>query len=280
MSTRLIGRRNGQENIGPGLDRVVAAYPLPIGGTLNSVHLQMDLMAAAGEALSVSKMVIYGVSAYVVPVADPDANLSFDGAWDSLVPKDEQHGQELDLDTVGSDTTAEFELGEIDLANLFDMVGLAPRQIFRRRKFLSVAQGTFIGGTAVDTWFAADYFATQIKRPVRVSMPSYILVGVSSPDLTRTGAIWTGPNEDEWAMLQYLDLFIEQMFMASLGLIEAGAETPYEEAETFISELLEDTVYEATADAFHPTTWTAFCKSTFDITVPGRPQLKVLSSEG
>jgi len=278
--TRIIRRTLAQRSIGANTDDVIAACPIPAGGVLNSVFLETHVVA--GAAISQLRMALYGVSGFVIPVPDQDAALAYETAWDQLVPKDEAHLAELDSDTATADTTPEFEPGEIDLNNLFDMVGLTPRQIFRRRKYLSTANSLLpVGGTLVDTFRPVDLFTTKVKKPVRCSMASYALFALSSPEMDKTTtSVWQVPTEDQWAILQYMDIFIEQMFMASLGLIEAGAESPYEEAEAFISEMLEDLVLEETANSFEAVTWTTFCRATFDITVPGRPQLKTLSSEG
>lgn len=276
--TRIIGRRLGQVLVGAGLDSVFAAYPIPKDGILNNLFLEVSVMMPASETLSTDQMVAYGVSAFVVPLPDPAAGLTYDAAWDQLIPKDEGQLANLLPGTAAADSTAEFEPGEIDLNNLFDMVGLAPRQIFQRRKYLTVNDAIVLGGTPIDTYYVADHFTTQIRQTVRCNTMSYVLVGLSSPDMTRTGTIWDPPTNDEWAILQYLDIFIEQMFIASLG--QGAGESMHDEAEIFITELLEDNIFETTADAFHAQTWRGFCRSTFDVSVPGRPQLKVLTSEG
>lgn len=278
--TRVIRRTLSQRVVAGNTDKVIAACPIPAGGTLNSIWMEVHAISDAG--VSQLRMAMYGITGYVLPVPDPDSGLSYDEAWDQLVPKDEAHLANLDMDTATDDVTPEFEPGEIDLNNLFDMVGLTPRQIFRRRKYITTANSLLpVGGTLVDTYRPVDFFTTKVKKPVRCSMASYGVLGFSSPatSSTTTG-LWAAPGENQWAILQYMDIFIEQMFIASLGLIEAGAESPYEEAELFISELLEDLVFEEDANSFDVQAWTVYCRATFDITVPGRPQLKVLSSEG
>lgn len=279
--TIIIGRRLLQEQIPIGLDRVIAAYPIPRGGSLNQIHLAVDMTSLDGASVSSNVMTAYGVSAYVVPVPDPDASLAFETAWDQFIPKDSIITSLIDLDTANVDTDAAFEPGQPNLSAVFDMVGLQPRQIFKRRKFMTYATGmTSVGGAALDNWHPADHFSTVINQKVRCSMYSYILIAASSPAFdTTTTTAWSPPTEIEWAIMQYLDVFIEQMFIASLNLQEAGAESPYEEAEQFISELLEEVIHEDTAGAFHPQIWNAFCRATFNVTVPGRAQLKTLTSE-
>lgn len=278
--TRLIGRRLAMRTIAIGSDQIVAAFPIPRGGTLNSLFLDTHLIAQDGASLATHQMAVYSIAAYVVPVPDPDAQLTFEAAWDRLVPKDTAVLSQIDLDTTAADTNPESEPGEVDLSQLFNMTGLNPRKIFARHKYLTYANSMgAVGGAALDNWHPADHFTTTIRRKVRCSMYSYALVAVSSPFMAaHVTAVWDSPTEAEWGILQYLDVFIEQMFIASLGLLESGAESPYEEAEQFIHELLEDSLVEDTTDAFHPLIWNAFCRSTFDISVPGRPQLKTLTS--
>lgn len=278
--TRLIGRRLSQRRCPIGADVIVGAFPIPRGGTLNSLFLDFHCTALDGGAFKAEEMAMYSLSAYVVPVPDPDAGLGYEVAWDQMIPKDSAALTEIDLDTqTSTDTNPENEPGEPDLENLFDMVGLNPRKIFGRKSFLSYATSMGpVGGTDLQNWLPADHFTSTINRKVRCSMYSYVLVGMSSPFTTSTAGIWDAPVETEWAMLQYIDIFIEQMFIASLGLEETGAESPYEEAEIFITELLEDTIFEETANSFKPLIWNAFTRTTFDVSVPGRPALKVLTA--
>lgn len=278
--TRLIGRRFAQRRVPIGSDVVIAAFPIPRGGKLNSLFLDVSLSAVDGGAIEADKLVSYSVSAYVVPVPDPDTGVSYEAAWDQFIPKDATTGSLVDIDTAGTDTNPENEPGEPDVSEIFNMIGLQPREIFKRISYLTFATGMGpVGGTALDKWLPADHFTSKINRNVNCSMYSYVLVACSSPFMTATAGIWDVPTEQEWAMLQFLDIFIEQMFIASLNLEEAGAESPHVEAETFITELLEDTMFEETAASYHPIIWNVFCRSTFDISVPGRPSLKTLTSD-
>ncbi len=64
-------------------------------------------------------------------------------------------------------------------------------------------------------------------------------------------------------------MFFELMFIQSLELVEAGAETPYIEAETFISEQLEPEVFELTDAAFSAQAYSVITQCTWQISVPG-----------
>lgn len=268
--------------INAGTDRVIAEYPLPVGGKLNGVHLECHVLGLE-ESLA-THMFMYGISGFVVPLPDPDAAINVDTLWDNLIPKDLDAGSGVfDIDTGALDATPEFEIGELDLTAIFDIQGLAPREIFRRRKRITLASnpsGFQQIASSADLLVPLDFFATQIKKAVRVSSPSMVLFGFSSPDLTQTTAtVRTAPLESQWFQYQFLEMTIEQMLMFVGGLVESGAETPYEEASAFIADLIEATVFEQSAGFYDAITWNCYTTATFDVSVPGRMNLGVLTSE-
>lgn len=279
-----MGRRLSQVLINVGVDEVVAAYPLPQHGILNQINLDMRVIGPAGVALGVEKVCLYGVDGYVVTNIDPDSTITYALAWDRFVEKDDVRTTSVNIDTTTPDTSPVFEVGHVDVSGIFNMTANAPRQIFRRRRMLSFADlGPTIGSAGIDTWNPAEAFQTVIKQRVRVSNYSYIMIGVSSPALTVTStSIWVPPaGPSEWAMLQYMEKFLEDAFIQALEMVETGAESPYDLAENYIERLLEDTIFEVTADAFHPQIWNVFTASTFNITVPGRLNVgRTLTSEG
>lgn len=279
---RLIGRTHHQTIVAPGADKVIASYPLPQDGVLNNVWLEIHVIGE--EGVSFLKACMYGISGFVLPVPDPDAATPVDTLWDQLVPKDvlESSGA-FDLDTGATDTTPEFEIGVPDISAIFDLQSMEPREIFRRRKLITIASSA-IGfekvDSSVDLFTPVDLVKTQVRKNVRVGMPSMVLFGFSSPATTNTTATAiTIPSETQWMLLQFLEVALENAFMWVAGLIETGAETPYEESSQFIADLVETLVFEATAGSWHPTTWTIFTEATFDITVPGLIDIQTLSSE-
>lgn len=281
----LVSRRMRQLSVAAGTDAVMAAVPIPQGGSINQIHLDMRMMTPAAGALSILKVVMYGIDIYVVPQPDPDTVLDYNSAWDRFVPKDSNIGGDLTLDTTATDGSPTHEPGQIAVEQLFDMIGLAPKRLFKRRRMISFADiGPVVGGGAIlDTYNPAEAFQTVINQGARVNQPSYCMIGFSSPDLIETTTtIWTPPDgEHEWAILQYMEKFMEDAFIKALELIEAGAESPYEEVEIFIEELLEHPMIESVADSYHPTAWTVFCNATFNISVPGRlPTGRTLTSDG
>jgi len=237
------------------------------------------------EGEKFDSMSIYGMSGFVIPVLDPDGGATFDAIWDAQVPKDVSLAAGgFDLDTGAADTTPEFEIGTPSPAAIMDLVAGAPVEIFRRRKYLTIANENNtrdVVDAGSDLKLVTDFFSTRVNRRVRVPDPSVVLFGVSSPDTLATSAtLKTIPGEAEWSLLQYLEVALEQAFMSLVGLTEAGAETPYVDSMTFIGELVEDTVFEETALSFTPTSWNCYTIATFDISVPGKIAMGVLTSEG
>jgi len=281
---KFVGRKMSQVVVAANTDKVVGAHPLPQGGSIDQIDIIMKCTSPSGAALPMGKVVMYGVDVYVVPQPDPDSSITYDQAWNRFVPKDDAPGTILNLDTTVADATPVMVQGQLDINAMFNMTGLAPKRIFRRRRMLSFADlGPTVGSQAVDTWTPAEAWNSTINRRVRVNQPSYVLIGFSSPPLTQTSVnIWVPPvGTSEWAILQYMEKFLEDAFVSSLAMIDAGAESPYDTAEEYIQRLLEDIILEETTDAFHPQSWTVHTQSTFQVTVPGRLNLgrKVLTSD-
>jgi len=82
-------------------------------------------------------------------------------------------------------------------------------------------------------------------------------------------------------MLQYLETVLEKAFFQLIGLTEAGAETPYEEAAAFVGQFLEQAAVDESGGAsLGQVTYSVVTKATYEIDVPGAPDVAVLSSEG
>lgn len=65
--------------------------------------------------------------------------------------------------------------------------------------------------------------------------------------------------------------------MQLMGLTEAGAETPWEEAALLVEEVLEPTVIEETAANFNNGAFDVYTAMTWDISVPGRRSFNTIS---
>lgn len=279
---RLFGRRFNQWDVETGTDAVLFGYPIPAGGQLNNVHMEIHVIGPEGTTYQGA--VAYGLTGFVVPVPDPDEGATFDVLWDRLIPKDVPEAAAVfDLDSGAQDTSAEWEIAEPDWSGVFNMVANAPLEIFRRRKFMTLATSS-IGyekvSAAADKYTPTDFFRSKVGRRVKVKSPSVVLFGASSPNLASgsTGQE-SAPSEVQWTLLQYLEMTLEQAFMHLVGLTEAGAETPYEESGQFIASLLEKSYMEAGPGAFIDSTFRFFSNVTFDISVPGRVGKIALTSE-
>lgn len=279
---RVFMKRTTEMTIANGEDLVLAGAPIPPGGKLNNVW--MDCHIIGPEATQIGQACLYGIGGYVMPLPDGDSALNFDVLWDNLVPKDVDEAQgAFDLDTAATDTTPEFEIGEIDWNAVFEMQALKPIEIFKRRKMLTLATSS-VGYSTVDAgtdlYTPVDHFSTHLKRSVKVGSPSLVLFGFSSPDtLQSVSAQFTSPTEQQWVMLTYLEMALEDAFKNLIGLVEAGAETPYDEMSAFVAALIEPSIFEQDAGSFVGVTYTVFTRTVFDITVPGTMLMKTLTSD-
>lgn len=275
----LIGRRMSQVAGVAGADAVIAGFPLPAGGRLNQVNLEFHIIH--GRTL-ISRALFYGITGFVVPVLDPDSAVTYDVLWDRLIPKDIGLASGVfDIDTTAIDASAEYEVGEVDWSQVFDLTSLAPVEIFRRRKMLTYATNPSGFDLTLEDYAPTDFFKTVINRRVSVKTPSIVMFGLSVPDVAEAagGGIWSTLSENEWSQMQFLEMTLEESFKYLMGLIEAGAETPFIEAATLVEELLEGSIVEASAGRFTSTASNCFTRATFNVSVPGQLGKKTLTSE-
>lgn len=278
---RLFGRRISQRTIVGGTDQVLVGYPIPTDGVLNNVHLEVHVIGPDGS--NFQSMGMYGIDGFVIPALDPDSGQTYQSIWDAQVPKDKNFvAGDLDLDTIAADTTPLFEIGTPNLSGIINMAAGNIQRIFKRRKWMSLANGSFYtpDTAGTDARVAIDHFTTQVRKNVRVPGPSVVLFGMSLPDTLQTTTTEpTIPAEAEWLLLMYLEVVLEQAFMSLAGLTETGAESPYEESMAFIAELVEESVFEATAGSFVGNTYVVYTIATFDISVPGKVAVGAVSGE-
>lgn len=276
---RIIMRRVWHESAAAGTDKVMAYAPIPAGGRLNSVHMEVHLR---GDDMSVDMGSMYGFSGFILPILDPDTDSNVNTVWDQLVPKDvELSAGGFDLDTTGIDITSEFEPGLVDPSAVISSGG-KPREIFRRRKILSYANsaGKAFKDASPDTFITTDYFNTKVSKSYSVPVPSVAVFALSSPDMNLTTNVQaTLPTEKQWTQLTYLEDVLKDAWKNLVGLTEGGAETPYAEASAFIADLLEPKMLEGSEYQWNPQAWSCLGKMTFDISVPGEFKVGSLTSE-
>ncbi len=279
---RLFGERGSQVIVLANTDRVVADYPIPTGGKLNNIWIEQHVIGP--DEVDTAHLVIYAVSGYVMPVLDPDTPDSVDDIWNLQVPKDVEVGNDvIDLDTGTNVATPDYEIGEIDFTEVFEMGASSLKKIFNRVKRVSVASNP-MGYTQVDAasdlYKPSDIWKTQIKKNISVQSPSMALIGFSSPEMVdTTTTVPNSPSEQDWFQIQYLEQTVENMLMHVGGITTAaGTQEPFSEAATLVANLLKRDYFEETAGNLPAISWNVFTFTTFDITVPGRMSLGTIAA--
>lgn len=274
MSLRLIARRTAQVVASAGVDAVLMGISLPSDTVINSIRLQGGVLSSGGGSeLDSNEVTTYAMEAWVLPIDDPDATADFDDIWDTLVPKDSDV-QTLDLDAQTADTSVFYEPGETDWQALFDL-GLRPDRVWHRVKELSI--NNTMGLKFVDSqtpfapkWQPGDQFRFNLKRKVRIRNPSVFLIGVGVPAGDDTITVVESPlAENEWGRVKYLGDTLKMAMMDVLGIIEAGAETPWEDATDLLQKHLDPDVLEVTDGFWKAEALAVYGKMVVDMTVPG-----------
>lgn len=279
MSVRMFARDRGQIVASSGGDQVITGIALPQDTVLNDVKIKINIMDTG--TLTTDQSSFFGVEAYVLPVLDPDAGPTYETVWDTLVPKDVDT-QTIDLDTGAADTSPFFEPGEVDWSQLLD-IGLRPRKVFSRYRMVTAHQATFSYKDSESPferrYQGGDAFTIRIKRPIRVRQPSLFAVALASPSMDdTTSSLRSVLAENEWARIKYAGTTLEQAMMDLLGLTEAGAETPFEEATDLLQRYLEPDVFEETSGRFQGVNWTCFYESMYDLSVVGQLGVRAVST--
>ncbi len=274
---RLVGKRRMQRVVDAGFDKVIGGFPIPAGGKLNGVHLKVHIIGDFTE--NVETMSQYAITGYVFPIHEPMSSQSYDDIWDKQVPKDVAMSGvagtvELDLDEDAAVPAAEVEVGLLNPSRVFDL-GRAPHRFFKRESELTFSN-TPKGDTS-NSWYVTDFFASQVRKQVRVQVPSVALVGMSMPDMEidMSNLPFTLNTAQEWANYTYLGDTVKDAMKDVIGTTELGAESPFEDAMKLLEELLEMAPYEETAGSYLGSAEAAtyklkvWCKSSWDVSVPG-----------
>ncbi len=274
MSIRMFARRLTQTLVAAGSDRVVLGISLPSDSVLHDVSASVSIVANGPAALGSAHL--YACEGYILPIPDPDGSASLDGMWDLLVPKDTDV-EAIDLDTLAADTTPFYEPGEPDLTGIFD-VGVQPQRIYKREKLLTAASGALSVARDPESPFAFEYlpgdaFKIRVRKRYRVRQPSVVVFAIASPSLDDTTATPEGHLlEAEWPQVKYIGNVMERALLHLFGLVETGAETPWEEAITLLKKHLEPDPFEESATNFTAPTWIVTVKGIIDHSVEGNLQ--------
>lgn len=228
---RMMAHRKSQTRITTGTDRVLFGLSLPQDTVVHRISGVVDIKSA--QLMGHNDASYYAMRGYVLPVIDPDSTLNYDTLWDQYVPK-EIDSQVFDLDTAAIDTTPFFEPGEADWTNLLD-VGLRPRRVFDRKRLLTMRDSVFQYQDN-QTPFGIEYmpgdrFSLDVRSKIRVRQPSILVFGLASLSLDDTTAtVGSTLTENKWSQVKYMGHVLERAMMDFIGLTEAGATTPWEEA--------------------------------------------------
>ncbi len=271
-----------QRSVTSSTDGVVSGIWMPANSVLHSARGYIDFES---ETIGIAQQMFVGAaSMWWLPYDDPDANEGMDNTWDSQVLKDSAVVA-LDLDTVSLRTNPEFEAGEAKWAKLFD-VGVEVKHLWRDKFMSSIVRNAVGVNQDPETPFAYEFIPVGTLRPelpvaIRSSTPGLLVTGVSAPTMDSTSATeaFNAPLEEEWGQLQYIDHVMERAMLNLLGVQEAGAETPWEEATTLLKKYLRPLVMEEDAASFVPVTWNVHGEMDYVIEVEGRMGRRTLSLE-
>ena len=103
-----------------------------------------------------------------------------------------------------------------------------------------------------------------------VNKPSVLVVALASPNLDDTTTVTPKAlTEAQWPQIRYVGHVMERALLHVLGVTEAGAETPWEEATALLQAHLEPDMYEEAAGKFTAMNWHTFSEAIIDHSVVG-----------
>lgn len=269
---RMQARRNWFVQAAAGTDAIGFGITLPSDTVVHRVNVKGSFVGATEAATAFNA---FGVAfeCWLLPLLDPDAGLTYEAIWDNLVPKDTDV-EVLDLDTAAADTNPFWEPGELDMGRIMD-VGLRPRKLFHEHAYITIANGAVIVWQDNQTPFVLKYWpggtmGFSLRRGFRVKQPSVLVCAIASPNINDTTA--TPPtvlSEAQIPQTKYMGDVLKRALMHQLGVVEAGAETPWEEASAVLRKHLVPDVFEGLADAFAGASWNWSGEAMIDHSVTG-----------
>lgn len=262
-----------QRSVPSNTDKVVSWAAIPAGGAFTGGTVRGSILGA--EDRSVITAMVYGMSAYVLPMLDLNTLADPDAMWDEQVPKDDDVSEAaLDFEVDIADTTPDVDIGPPQLDMLVG-AKTGPKKLFRFERVVTFADSPtgHLAGTP-DSYAPTARLGFRIKQAIRAEVPSVMLMAVSSPILSIpsvfTGTIseWAPTGAESWMQLQYLGDALERTAPFLTGVVEPGSESPYQEAAELVARMVEQ-AYEDTSGAFSAQTLQAFVASKMTIEVPG-----------
>lgn len=266
-------RRYGVVGVTVGSDAAIVAWPIPAGGSL--VALKGEAHLVPQEDIGITDVVMYAMEGWICRTEVLSDFQAMQTLWNAAVPKDTALST-LDEDDA-SDSQSFFEAGLVNLAQVFGQEVLGPERVFQREKMLSFANApSGFKDATPDTYIPAEAFEINVRKKYTVRDFNGLLLGVGSPDyavandddiIPQLGGLGT---RQSFYALRFLQEFMDMAMISLIGLVEAGAETPYTDILTFIQELLERmNVGGGGSLQFEGTNWSSAVRATAGIQVPG-----------
>ena len=128
-------------------------------------------------------------------------------------------------------------------------------------------------------WQIGASFRLKDPKRYRVRQPSVMLIGAGVPANDDTTVTVEKPlAENEWPRVKYLGDTMKMAMMDVLGLIEAGAETPWIEATDLLQRHLDPDVYEQNSGFFSTQSMRFYGELTVDHSVPGEVSIGTVTT--
>lgn len=272
--TRLLAHRMAQRLLASSTDEVLFGISLPSDTVIHDIRFNIAILPdAPGPEIPADQVLPYAAEMWILPIDDPDATADFDDIWDTLVPKDSDV-QVLDLDAETADATVFYEPGEADFSAIFD-VGLRPERLYHKHGVLSINNTMGMRWPDSQTPFAPKWqpgkeWSHHDGKRYRIRQPSVLLVGVGIPaNDDHTSTVEAPLAENEWGRVKYMGDTLKFALMDVLGITEAGAETPWEEATDLIQKHLDPDMMEETDGFWSTTALNFYGELTVDHSVTG-----------
>lgn len=211
----------------------------------------------------------------VLPIHDPDGVGTMDQEWDTHVDKDSS-ALTLDMDEATADGKNFWEPGAQIWEETFE-VGGETRMLMKQTFLSGFGHNSLAENRDPETPFGYEFIGgkrmdVRLKGGMRTDRPSLVAIAAGSPltTITSATAAIAAMAEADWGQLQFIDHVLERAMLALLGVMEGGAETPWEEATALLKTHLDPAVFETSAGTFVPLTWDTYGQVTFDVSLEGR----------
>ena len=127
-------------------------------------------------------------------------------------------------------------------------------------------------------WTAGDVWSMRDRQNRKVHQPTSLIFALGSPATTVTTVTKeVALAENEWSRLRYIDDVLSRAMAHQLGLIEAGAETPWEEATELLRKIVEPPVYEKNGGSFVTEQFQVYAELLVDFSVEGAMRKVVIT---